>query len=157
MQGPGVKDESVSLAARVAPSLRRLLRALSAYAVLLTLAAPAALGPATGPLLRELAEQQAHLCKCGMTPGKCGCPECERLERARQQAHAPEAVPTFRRDCDDDAPSILLSALPVTALAAKLETLPVPRGERVRLPAADAPPLCPNLAPPTPPPRLATA
>jgi hypothetical protein len=135
--------------------MRRLLRTLCAYAVLVTLAAPAAFGPAMGPVLRELGAQQAHFCKCGMPAGKCGCPECERLERARQQAHAPDAVPTFRRDCDDDAPSILRSALPVAALASKTETLPAPRGERVRPTHADSPPPCPHLDPPTPPPRLA--
>jgi hypothetical protein len=110
-----------------------------------------------GPVLREIGEQQAHLCKCGMVPGKCGCPECERLERARQQAHAPDAVPTFRRDCDDDAPSVLFNALPAAALASRSETLPAPRGERVRPLNADGPPLSLYLDPPTPPPRLASA
>jgi hypothetical protein len=137
--------------------MRRVLRALCAYAVLLTLAAPAAFGAAMGPVLRELGEQQAHLCKCGMAPGKCGCPECERLERAREQSRAPDVVPTLRTGCDDDAPSVLFGALPVVAVASQTATLPLPRGERVRVSGASTPPLGLDVDPPTPPPRLAAA
>jgi hypothetical protein len=128
-----------------------------AYAVLATLAAPAALGPALGPVLRELGEQQAHLCKCGMAPGKCGCPECARLELERTNAHSPDAIPALRSHCDDDAPTILFGALPAAALASTTGTIAVPRGERLSPLASDVPPLLPDLAPPTPPPRRAAA
>jgi hypothetical protein len=137
--------------------MRRLLRALCAYAALVTLAAPAAFGPAMGHVLRELGAQHAHLCKCGMVPGKCGCPECERLEQARQRVLAPDALPAMRGECDDDAPSILFGALPAVGLAPPVATIPVPRGERVPPLRANAPPLWPHLDPPTPPPRLAAA
>jgi hypothetical protein len=125
--------------------------------VLATLAAPAAFGPAMGPLLRELGATPTHLCKCGMRPGTCGCRECSLLEHERQVAHERDAVPAFKRHCDDDAPGVLSSALPVGLLAATADALFVPRGERVvPVPVEPRPPSPPH-APPTPPPRLATA
>jgi hypothetical protein len=139
------------------PTIRRLLRLACAYAVLVTLAAPAALGPALAPLLRELGAQQAHMCKCGMPIGKCGCSQCERLEEERRYAHAPNAVPALRSHCDDDAPAILFSALPAAALAYSAGVLPVPRGDRVSRLTTDVSPPAHNQRPPTPPPRRATA
>jgi hypothetical protein len=143
--------------ARAAPSIRRLLRLMCAYAVLATLAAPAAFGPALGPMLRELGAQQVHLCKCGMPVGKCGCPDCERLEEQRQRDLAPSVLPALRRHCDDDAPAILVAALPAMALTSSVGVLPVPRGDRVSRLSRDVPPPHPSPDPPTPPPRRVTA
>jgi len=130
-------------------------RLACAYAVLATLAAPSALGPAMASVLRELGAQEAHRCKCGMIAGKCGCPECERLEHERALVRTPDAVPALRSHCDDDAPTLLLGALPVAGLASVTGTLSVPRGERLSVLASELPPLLPERDPPTPPPRSA--
>jgi hypothetical protein len=147
----------VSAVARLAPALRRFVRLVCAYAVLATLAAPAALGAAMGPVLRELGATQTHQCKCGMRPGTCGCRECSLLEHERRVAHVHDSVPACRRHCDDDAPAVLSSALPAGLLAAAAETLFVPRGERMTHLKTDLPPPPRSFAPPTPPPRRATA
>jgi hypothetical protein len=139
------------------PAVRRLLRLACACAVLATLAAPAALGPAMGPVLRALGGAQTHLCKCGMRPGTCGCRECSLLEHERQVAHEHESVPACRSHCDDDAPAVLSSALPVSLLASAVETLRVPRAERVVPLRTELRPPSTSHAPPTPPPRRATA
>jgi hypothetical protein len=147
----------VSLAARLAPAVRRLVRLACAYAVLATLAAPAALGPGVGPVLRALGGAQTHLCKCGMRPGTCGCRECSLLEHERRVAHEHDSVPACRTHCDDDAPAVMSSAFPASLLAAVAETLSVPRGERLSVLTMDTPPPLREPNPPTPPPRLGTA
>jgi hypothetical protein len=147
----------VSLAARLAPAVHRLVRLACAYAVLATLAAPAALGPGMGPVLRALGAAHTHLCKCGMRPGTCGCRECSLLEHERQVAHEHDSVPAFKGHCDDDAPAVLSSSLPAGLLASAAETLRVPRGERVVQLRVELRPPFPSLAPPTPPPRRAIA
>jgi hypothetical protein len=121
--------------------------------VLAVLAAPAALGSAMGPVLRELGAQQVHMCKCGMPVGRCGCPECERLEEQRQRDRAPDVVPALKSHCDDDAPALVLGALAATGLPAWAGVHPVPRGDRISRPKAARPPRIPSLDPPTPPPR----
>ncbi len=131
----------------------------TAVLVLVVLAAPAALGPAAGVVLRELgAATQQHVCKCGMAPGKCGCPECAKLERERLAEHVPGPVPAFKRHCDDEAPAMPLGApLPAGVVGGDvLALLPPPAGDRVRVAAAVR--LVPSVdhEPPTPPPRIAT-
>ncbi|HEY6462354.1 MAG TPA: hypothetical protein VIY73_19435 [Polyangiaceae bacterium] len=124
---------------------------------LIAIAAPCALGGATGPLVRALADAQEHVCKCGMKPGTCGCPECAKLERERRADHAPSPVPVLKRHCDDTAPAMPLGApLPTGVLAASItDALPLSRGER--LPVAASAAFVPSLdcEPPTPPPRIA--
>jgi hypothetical protein len=127
-----------------------------ALATLLSIAAPAALGPALGPLLREVGSQQEHVCKCGMAPGKCGCPECAQAERERLSERMPDAVPVLKDDCDKDAPAIAVAALPTGPLPPARAVLPVPAGERVSMSAASTVPFDRTLEPPTPPPRLAS-
>lgn len=139
-------------------SVARWLRVACAVVTLVVLAAPAALGSAMDPVLRMLGDTHGHLCKCGMAPGKCGCPDCARAEQERLSEHRAEATPTLKRHCDDEAPAMPLgAALPAGVLAASgTSTLPVPRGDRV--PVVTRAALVPSAdqEPPTPPPRLAT-
>jgi hypothetical protein len=139
-------------------ALRRWLQLACAVVTLVVLAAPAALGTAVDPVLRMLGDAQGHVCKCGMAPGKCGCPECARAEQERLSEHRADAAPTLKRHCDDEAPAMPLgTTLPAGVLAASgSPVLDVPRGDRVPvvtraafIPSADR-------EPPTPPPRIAT-
>jgi hypothetical protein len=133
-------------------------RVVLAWATLAVIAAPAAFGPAIGGVMRELgASLQEHVCKCGMPAGKCGCPECDRLEQDRLHEHQAERLAALKRHCDDDAPAIPFGALPSAVLAARgATTLPIPRGERLPVAAAAASFLSPDDEPPTPPPRSAS-
>jgi hypothetical protein len=145
----------VTRVARLALSVRCWLRLVGCYAVLAALAAPAALGPAMGPVLRELGAQQVHLCKCGMPEGKCGCPACDRLAQERQHEHAPGTIPAFKNHCDEDAPATPFAALPTGVLAPAVAVLPVPMGDRVGRVAFRLRPTLRDPEPPTPPPRIA--
>ena len=141
--------------------LQRLLRQwarLVCTVTLVVLAAPAALGASLGPVLRELGDSTEHVCKCGMTVGKCGCPECERDEQQRLSEHRSEAAPTLKRHCDDETPAMPLgAALPAGVLAASSETTTsVPRGDRIPVSTATTPGYSTDNQPPTPPPRLAS-
>jgi hypothetical protein len=137
---------------------RRLLWLACAWLTLTVLAAPAALGSAVGPVLRELgANAVEHVCKCGMAPGKCGCPECAHLEEQRLRERLPNPISTLKRQCDDDAPLLPFAAVPGPMLAATSTTvLPVPTGERLPVEAISATPAPRNQEPPTPPPRIAS-
>jgi hypothetical protein len=137
-------------------SLARWVQLACAVGALLAIAAPAALGPALGPILRDLGAQQEHLCKCGMATGKCGCPECARAERERLRERMPDVVPVLKDQCDKDAPAMAFAALPMAALAAASVKVPVPAGERVSLRASDRAPAQRDVEPPTPPPRIAS-
>ena len=138
--------------------LRQWLRLACTVVTLLVLAAPAALGAAMGPVLEQLGDAHAHVCKCGMPVGKCGCPECERAEQERLSEHRTDAVPTLKRHCDDELPAMPLgAALPTGVLAAAPATmLPAPRGERIPIVASTPSPSPTNVEPPTPPPRSTT-
>ena len=63
---------------------------------------PLLLGPATMPLVRALGGLEEHHCACGMAAGKCGCPECARLEEQRRSndelLHEKSVV---KSSCDD--------------------------------------------------------
>jgi hypothetical protein len=120
------------------------------------LAAPAALGPAMGTVIDQLGSMHEHVCKCGMAPGKCGCPDCARDEQQRLHARGHQVAPVLKSGCDQDAPAIQLATMPPTALAAASVALPVPRGERLTLDPVSSPPLDRDVDPPTPPPRLAS-
>jgi hypothetical protein len=146
---------------RVAHAVRATSRAVRLVIAVLTLtviAAPAAFGPAIGVMMRELGAATAeHVCKCGMPVGKCGCPECDRLEQERLREHVPEHLATLKRHCDDDAPAIPFGVLGAAVLAASSSaTLPVPRGERVAVTVASFHLSSPDDQPPTPPPRSAS-
>jgi hypothetical protein len=124
-----------------------------AIMALLVVAAPAAIGAAMIPLARELGGQQDHLCKCGMRPGRCGCPECARLERERLREREPESALALKSHCDDDATAFAIAQMQSTLPPSRTATLPAAPGE----PAATitrVPPIArPIDAPPTPPPR----
>ncbi len=133
----------------------RWLRAAIAAATLVVLVVPAALGPTWGPLLRQLGAQATHVCKCGMKPGTCGCPDCARLEQQEHDDRAPLSVPALRRTCDDDTPALGSSALPdaVVPLAATMPPVPL-TGSAARL-EPSLHPASGEDRPPTPPPRHA--
>jgi hypothetical protein len=150
----------VSAVPRIA-HLQRLLRQWARHVCIVTLvalAAPAALGAALAPVLRELSPTAEHVCKCGMPVGKCGCRACDLLEKERLSEHRSEAVPTLKRHCDDDAPAVPLgAALPSGVLAAASDTdLAVPRGDRIPVAATTTLGFFTDGQPPTPPPRLAS-
>lgn len=143
---------------RVAHAVRRWVRLAIALGTLAVIAAPAAFGPAVGVMMRELgAGTSEHLCKCGMAPGKCGCPECDRLEQERRAERASHVLPVLNRHCDDNVPAIPSGVLPAGVLAERGTTiLPVPRGERLPVGAAAASLSSCDDQPPTPPPRSAS-
>jgi hypothetical protein len=122
------------------------------------LVAPMLLGPATAPLMRMLGGEAKHLCACGMEPGKCGCPECERLEADKREAHRAQPFAVLRSSCDsDDAPVPAAAPLP-PAVVPMLARVAAPSTESVAIPARarDARSRDPN-APETPPPRSLVA
>jgi hypothetical protein len=127
-----------------------------AVATLLTIAAPAALGPAMGTLLDELGSAHEHVCKCGMAPGKCGCAACDQAEQERLHARGHQVAPVLKGGCNDDAPAVQFAALPPAFLPAAGTLLPAPRSERLVHDRASDPVPDRALAPPTPPPRLAS-
>jgi hypothetical protein len=133
-------------------------RVVLAWATLAVIAAPSAFGPAMGGVMHALGVSMAeHVCKCGMPAGKCGCPECDRLEQERLHEHQSEQLAALKRHCDDDAPAIPFGVLPSAVLAARsATTLPVPRGERLPVAAAARSIPSPLDEPPTPPPRSAS-
>ena len=127
-------------------SVKSLLRLLATLLVLV----PIGLGPALVPVLRTVHAME-HTCACGMTPGKCGCPACVRLEKERQGAQA--VVPVLKPTCDDDGAILPAAPLPLCALQGEgaspfgldESTLAVRSTAAPRLRGADGPP--------TPPPR----
>lgn len=151
-------SSSIPDVSSVARSVRRWMRVVMAWATLAVIAAPAAFGPAIGGVMRELGVSlQEHACKCGMPAGKCGCPECDRLEQDRLHEHQGERVAALKRHCDDDAPAIPFGVLPPAVVAASGATmLPIPRGERLPVTAAGASISSPDDEPATPPPRSAS-
>ncbi|MGH7438953.1 MAG: hypothetical protein ACRENE_24970 [Polyangiaceae bacterium] len=126
--------------------MKSLMRLLATLLVLV----PIGFGPALVPVLRAVHEM-GHTCACGMTPGKCGCPACARLEKERQRAQA--VVPVLKPTCEDDGTILPAAPLPLCAL----------QGEVVSPHALDEasisvrPTLHPKVrgaeGPPTPPPR----
>jgi hypothetical protein len=138
------------------PRFARWVRLACAVATLVTVAAPAALGPAMAAVLDRLGSMHEHVCKCGMAAGKCGCPECAQDEQQRLHARGHQVASVLKSVCDQEAPAIQLATMPPTALAAASVALPVPRGERLTLDPISRPPLDRDIDPPTPPPRLAS-
>jgi hypothetical protein len=149
------RTRGVGVLSSVTRSLGRWLRLVCAIATLLTIATPAALGAAMGPILDELGTAHEHVCKCGMEPGKCGCPECARAEQERLHDRGHQVAPILKSGCNQDAPAIQFAALPPMALAPAGIVLPAPRGERLARERAHDLALDHDLDPPTPPPRLA--
>jgi hypothetical protein len=93
-----------------------------------------------------------------MPVGKCGCPSCERAEQQRLSEHRTDAVPTFKRHCDDEAAAMPLgAALPAGVLAASSDvTMTIPRGDRIPVATTTTSGFSTDDPPPTPPPRSAS-
>jgi hypothetical protein len=89
--------------------VKALVRLLATLIVLV----PIGLGPSLVPVLRAVHEM-GHTCACGMTPGKCGCPACARLEQQRHDG--PRAIPILKATCDDDGTTLPAAPLPLCAL-----------------------------------------
>lgn len=137
--------------------LRGWVRLVCVYATLAAIAAPCALGAGMGPVLRELGlASQEHVCKCGMPQGKCGCPECALLEVERSAGKMPDAVPTLKRHCDDDAAAVPFSATAVAVVPPGLDVMPAAPLDSGRQLVPRAAPASPDLARSTPPPRYAS-
>ncbi len=115
--------------------------------------APLALGPALGALVAELGGQNDHVCACGMKPGTCGCPKCERALLGGDPV-ASDTSATLRA-CDDHGHPPLPSVLPVCVIPAGALALAASPtvGVLAPLPPAREAPFDP-APPPTPPPRL---
>ncbi len=138
------------------PRMARWVRLACAVATLVTIAAPAALGPAMATVLDQLGSMHEHVCKCGMAPGKCGCPECAQAEQERLHARGHAVAPVLKKGCNQDAPAIQLAALQPMATGPASALLAAPRGERTAHDPASSSVLHRDLDPPTPPPRLAS-
>lgn len=99
----------------------------------------------------------SHKCACGMKPGTCGCPECARLEKQRQDDERPRPYPVFKPSCDPASVLAVAGAAPFVLAASPGAMLPAPRATVLR----DAPGFALatqiTLEPPTPPPRIASA
>jgi hypothetical protein len=119
----------------------------------MTSLAPLWLGPALSPIMAAATEAQ-HVCACGMTPGTCGCPECERVERERLSEKSAPPFPTLKGECDTGSPVLSAVAIPPSILPASLSLTPptfvalAPATPRVPLASLASP------RPPTPPPRV---
>jgi hypothetical protein len=123
------------------------------FALALAFMAPMLLGPALGPLSRALGGAAQHLCACGMVPGTCGCPECERLERQRELDKSPRPYRTLTSQCNDGEIAAGFPALPpAVPLATFTLSAPPPR-ELASIPSPPSARSRDPVPPPTPPPR----
>jgi hypothetical protein len=136
--------------------LRGWVRLACVYLTLAVIAAPSALGAAMGPVLRELGATQEHVCKCGMPQGKCGCPECAWLEMERRGGNVPDAIPTLKRHCDDDASAVPFTAFPVALVPPQLGVLPATPIHPAQRLVPSTGSASPDLERSTPPPRYAS-
>jgi hypothetical protein len=136
-------------------SSRRPVDAVLGLALALALLLPMILGPALVPVTRWLGGADAHLCACGMAPGTCGCPECEKLEQQQLAEHAPHAYPVVRGQCEKDGVAPAYAAMPpMTAPVTDVLVAPSPEVASAR----EAPPGSRSRGPAepvTPPPRAA--
>jgi len=121
----------------------------------LVVAAPLVFGPAFSWALTTLGAVNEHTCACGMRQGECGCPECARLTAQKKSDDAPKPYRTFKRTCDDDAPTAAAASLPIaTPPLAALTLPPCPVARALPTPEAVVR-TRDRAAPPSPPPRAA--
>jgi hypothetical protein len=146
----------VSVTGRFAHVLRGWVRLACVYVTLAVIAVPSALGAAMGPVLSELGAAQEHVCKCGMPQGKCGCAECDWLEMERRAGHAPDAIPTLKGHCDDDAAPVPFTATGVAIVPPQLQVLPATPIDPGQWLQPCPAPASPDLERSTPPPRYAS-
>lgn len=93
--------------------LHRMLETLAALTLALALLAPMMLGPSFGTFVRALGGEADHKCACGMPEGTCGCPECARIEHQRLRERAPARYPVLRSQCDGNAVTAGMGAVPL--------------------------------------------
>jgi len=145
------KDWSVWSGKLASLSLRRLLTSTKALVAMLAILAPMSLGPATGALARALGALD-HACACGMTPGKCGCPACARLERERTRQTA--ARPVLEANCERETAAPPTASWPPCTIPRELalEASETAGSVEAPIPAQLQP--FDSDGPPTPPPRV---
>jgi hypothetical protein len=140
----------VHLGARV----RRILHLVVVTATAVVLALPLLLGPGANAMLRAIGAEDEHRCACGMRAGKCGCPECERLEH--QKEHEREMLrghAVLKSSCEREEGIAGYGSLPV-ATAPLASILPRANFEiRAHVVPTDIDPSLERARPPTPPPR----
>jgi hypothetical protein len=90
-----------------------MLETLAALVLALVLLAPMMLGPSFGTFVRALGGEADHKCACGMPEGTCGCPECARIEHQRLRERAPAPYPVLRSQCEGNAVTAGMGALPL--------------------------------------------
>lgn len=147
----------MNAAGSFAHMIRGWFRLACVYVTLAVIAAPAALGAAMGPVLSELgAATQEHVCKCGMPRGECGCPECALRDLERQGGEVPEAVPTLKSRCSDDAPPVPFTGSAVAVVPPQVAVLPAAPGDAGLRFLPCAAPASVDPEPSTPPPRSAS-
>jgi hypothetical protein len=141
----------MSYSPRVART-RRLLRIVLAAIFAAAITLPILAGPFMGAAIRLVGGEPEHMCLCGMKAGECGCPECIRLEKQRQDDRTAN-VPIVRSGCTDDEAVITGPALPLGIESEIVALVPAPHGGTL---FGLAPPSHDTQivrAPPTPPPR----
>jgi len=110
-----------------------------------------------GPVVVALGGHIEHRCACGMVRGKCGCPECERLEKQRQEDREPQPYAVLKSNCDDDddfkIPSTAIPRCVVPQQATEVRK-PFESGLATQARSADLESL-ERQRPPIPPPRCA--
>jgi|HubBroStandDraft_1064217.scaffolds.fasta_scaffold184556_2 hypothetical protein len=134
---------------------RRLVDAILGVALALAVLAPMVFGPAFMPLTRALGGDETHVCACGMAPGKCGCPECERVEHERLRESAPRPYPVLRGPCSRDTATSGYASLPPSIAPSTGVLLPRAPVEWVTTEALENVPSRLSAEPATPPPRRA--
>lgn len=142
----------MGLGARV----RRILHLVVVTTVAVILAAPLLFGPGANAFLRALGGDAEHRCACGMVAGKCGCPECERLEHQEQhEAEALRGHAVLKSTCANDDAIPGYGSLPVVAapLAMALPHAAFEMREIFVVDVTDS--SLERGPPPTPPPRSA--
>jgi hypothetical protein len=122
-------------------------------ATLLAVCAPMWLGPGFGALLQTLGAHASHTCACGMAPGKCGCPECARLEETRKRESAPRPYPVLKSTCDDDSPAQFAAVVAPGVLGATFFCIDPPFEDAASPPAPPGWISFDGNAPPKPPPK----
>jgi hypothetical protein len=139
--------------------VRRIVHLAVVLATAAVLAAPLLLGPGSGAILRALGGADEHRCACGMKAGECGCPECERLEHARQlEADALRGRSVMRSTCDDNGARLAPAGGLLVATAPTHAVLPAVAFERMEPLTGSQPDRSLERArPPTPPPRHTSA
>jgi hypothetical protein len=128
---------------------RTRLGALGAVFFVVAAVLPLAFGPALERLAFALTGEAEHACACGMKPGTCGCPRCERLAGA-DVTPAPTATLS---SCDNHGKGALGARLPPCVFASGFVVAEAPAaGVLETTLVATARPRGPD-APPTRPPR----